>query len=226
VFVGSQTGFNHHARYVLPALPLLLIGTGKLGRCFQRGPRLAAALVAVLVLCSAVNSLLVWPHSLSYFNEAAGGPAAGADHLLDSNGDWGQDLLVLKRWLDAHPEEGPVYLAYYGTVDPRLVGIDFAPPPAPAAAADPPPGLYAVSVNLLRGLPFDIPDGRGGTVKARRGGFAWLRGLRPVARVGYSLLVYRFPPDVPDRRNRPEEDLPVRQPSRHPEGRGIMRLLP
>ena len=114
---------------------------------------------------------------------------------------------------EAHPEEGPLYLAYYGTVDPRLAGIDFAPPPqGPPGEVDPPPGLYAVSVNLVYGLPFDIPDGRGGTVKARRGAYTWLSACRPAARAGYSLLLFRIPPADPDPARRREKDLPPTAP--------------
>jgi hypothetical protein len=63
------------------------------------------------LLWSIASSLGVYPHSLSYFNELVGGPANGHAHLLDSNIDWGQDLLLLKEWLDAHPEASPLGLA-------------------------------------------------------------------------------------------------------------------
>ena len=36
----------------------------------------------------------------------------GPAHLLDSNIDWGQDLLYLKDWLDKHPQARPLGLAY------------------------------------------------------------------------------------------------------------------
>ena len=35
------------------------------------------------------SSLAIYPHSLSYFNELAGGPTKGHYHLIDSNIDWG-----------------------------------------------------------------------------------------------------------------------------------------
>jgi hypothetical protein len=44
------------------------------------------------------SSLWIYPHSLSYFNEAIGGPCNGPDHLLGSNLDWGQDL----KYVDAY----------------------------------------------------------------------------------------------------------------------------
>jgi hypothetical protein len=61
-FVSSQDGFNHHMRYVLPLFPFLAVATSKRA-CFLRPGRWSAA-----------SSLAVFPHSMSYFNEAAGGP--------------------------------------------------------------------------------------------------------------------------------------------------------
>ena len=65
---------------------------------------------AALLAWSVTSSLWVYPHSLSYFNELVGGPKNGYWHLVSSNIEWGQDLLYLKRWLDAHPEAVPVGL--------------------------------------------------------------------------------------------------------------------
>src|SRR5439155_22186730 len=84
--------------------------------------RRALALLQLLLLlllplaASIASSLAVFPHSLSYFNELAGGPENGPAHLLDANIDWGQDLLELKRWSDAHPAARPFHLAYFRPV--------------------------------------------------------------------------------------------------------------
>ena len=60
-------------------------------------------ILTVLCLLATVSSTLaVYPHELAYFNEAAGGPENGYRHLLGSNLDWGQDLVLLKRWLLRH----------------------------------------------------------------------------------------------------------------------------
>ena len=55
-----------------------------------------------------------------HFNELVGGPKGGPNHLVDSNVDWGVDLLFLKKWLDEHPEASPLGLAYFGMFDPRV----------------------------------------------------------------------------------------------------------
>jgi hypothetical protein len=195
--VSSQTGFNHHMRYVLPAFPLVLVSTCKLARYLGRERRKAGALVAALVLWFLGSGLAVHPHSLSYFNEAAGGPDRGAEYLVDSNIDWGQDLLFLKKWLDEHPEARPLGLAYYNLVDPRLVGIAFQLPPR-ADDPDyvrrwrPSPGYYAVDVNFVRGGTFFVFDGEGRLGKVAVHDYEYFRFFRPIAKAGYSIFIYHI----------------------------------
>src|SRR5579875_749853 len=171
ILVSSQTGFNHHLRYVLPMFPFVFVWASKVAQPRICPIRYAPVLVLSAVLWSTTSSLWIYPHSLSYFNELAGGPTNGHAHLVDSNIDWGQDLLYLKRWLDEHPEARPLGLAYFGYFDPRVAGIDFSlPPKGPVATSPvelteclgPRPGWYAISVTLLRGYRYTIYDGRGG----------------------------------------------------------------
>jgi len=76
ISVSSQTGFSTHPRYVIPALPFLLVWASKVARAFEMRPftrkRLAvAAMVVGALLWAVASSLAVYPHSLSYFNELA-----------------------------------------------------------------------------------------------------------------------------------------------------------
>jgi 4-amino-4-deoxy-L-arabinose transferase-like glycosyltransferase len=112
VLVSSQTGFSCHMRYVLPLFPFLIVATGKVAFFLQPGQWTRALAIATLLSWGIGSSLAVYPHSLSYFNDAAGGPDNGGAYLLDSNLDWGQDLLFLKRWVADHPEAQPLGLAY------------------------------------------------------------------------------------------------------------------
>lgn len=50
------------------------------------------------------SSLWLYPHSLSYFNESIGGPLNGAEHLLGSNVDWGQDVSYVHAWFRGNVE--------------------------------------------------------------------------------------------------------------------------
>lgn len=209
-FVSSQTGFNHHLRYVLPALPFVFVWSGRALLISTRFGRCWMLAVAVAAVAAAISSLAVYPHSLSYFDEVAGGPQRGSEHLVDSNIDWGQDLLHLRDWLEARPDARPLGLAYYGPVDPRHAGIDYRlPPRGPLTGAEllpprcdglgPRPGWYAVSVNLLRGVHFPVSDGAGGEENVDGPWYAYFQRCRPVALVGYSIFVYHLDEEECDR---------------------------
>jgi hypothetical protein len=150
-----------------------------------------------------VSSLQVYPCSLSYFNELAVGPANGHRHLVDSNIDWGQDALRLKEWLDDHPEARPLRLAYFNTVDPRIIGLEFSlaePGPNGVFTRDPDytrhlgpqPGYVAISVNFLEGMPGRAPDGRGNWHVVAPHTYAYLRNFQSIARAGYSIYIYHI----------------------------------
>jgi hypothetical protein len=203
VLVSAQTGFNHHMRYVLPIFPFAIIMMGKL-ECFLSPVRwnLALPLIGLLVW-STISSLHVHPHYLSYFNEAVRGPDNGQNHLVDSNIDWGQDLLYLRDWLFEHPEARPLGLAYYNLIDPQLVGIQFALPPhdPPGISPDrsdyllrfgPHPGYFAVSVNYVRGSrSIPPPDGKGGKAWPSPS-YAYFLRFDPIAKAGYSIFIYHI----------------------------------
>lgn len=201
--VSSQTGFNHHMRYVLPIFPFVMVSTGKLAYFVRASCWPAALAILALLGWAAGSCLAVYPHTLSYFNELAGGPENGHSHLLDSNIDWGQDLLALKDWLNRHPECRPLQLAYFGLVDPRILGIEFTlPSPGPRASQSvdhvagtrvgPRPGWYAVSINFVYGFAFGAPDGNGSFHHNSLHVFEYFQSFTPVARAGYSILIYRI----------------------------------
>ncbi len=175
VLVSSQTGFNHHLRYVLPIFPFAFIWISKVAQVFEFGHRKLAAVVVLAMAWSVGSSLWVYPHSLSYFNELAGGPKNGHAHLLNSNIDWGQDLLYLKRWLQKHPEAKPLHLAFSGSYDASIAGIEYTLPPT-----EPQPGWHALSVNEIR---------------SRSKQYEHFLKFEPVAMAGYSIYIYHITPE-------------------------------
>ncbi|MCA8998384.1 MAG: glycosyltransferase family 39 protein [Planctomycetaceae bacterium] len=124
--VSSQTGFNHHLRYVLPAFPFLFIFAGRVvprGHSIA-GPRFPGQIAPLCVLATVISSLLVFPHSQSYFNEPSGGSLNGWRHLDFSNIDWGQDLILAREWVDEHPEAAPLFVQSSGLVPAKVFGIE------------------------------------------------------------------------------------------------------
>jgi hypothetical protein len=176
----------------------------------RKSIRAARVFVGACLAAAIGSSLLVWPHSLSYFNELVGGPRNGHRHLLDANIDWGQDLLHLRRWLSAHPEAGQLRLAYFGWIDPRLAGIESSPVPGllfndkgEATAGNTEqvvPGWYVVSVNHVMGYRHSDNN---------RPEFTWLREFEPVDGVGYSLWIFQLS-DIDIAAFRARHGLPVR----------------
>ncbi len=201
ILVSSQTLWTVHLRYILPIFPFLFVWTSHVARSFCLGHRTIALSAAFSMLWVAASSLSAYPHSLSYFNELVGGPSHGHEHLNNSNCDWGQDLLYLKEWLEAHPEAKMPGLAYYGAVDPSLAGIEYLPaPPNPAptnwnpeiSKEGPMPGWYVVSTNYLHGHRFTMPAGNGQWIYLDKPSYCYFLDFAPVARIGYSLFVYHL----------------------------------
>ncbi len=200
VMVSSQSNMNRYLRYLLPAFPFAFIWISSV---LQHVNYRRVIAVGCLLLWFIASSLRVYPHSMSYFNELAGGPENGHFHLVDANIDWGQDLLFLRRWLDHHPEARPFYLAYYGTLDPEKFGVTYGLPPfGPEVeigptyydpnSTGPLPGWYAISVNFLRGHRDPVPTGDGQRIKVEDSYFAYFLHFRPVAMAGYSIYIYHL----------------------------------
>ena len=181
-------------------------------------PRQVKAPVCAAATWLLASSLFVYPHSLSYFNEAIGGPRNGFEHLHNSNIDWGQDLLFLKRWLDKHPEAPLDGFAYsLELIQPSVVGVDIPPPPfdiryrssnkADESKAGPLPGRYAVSVNYLHD---------------RHHRFNYFSRLTPFRYIGYSIVIYEI---TPAQANRLRDELEMRKLPRETTANNASRKL-
>jgi 4-amino-4-deoxy-L-arabinose transferase-like glycosyltransferase len=201
--VSSQTGFNHHVRYVLPALPYVFISVSRIASVFPRRCWWTARLTLIAWSAFLVGSVSVYPHSMSYFSELIGGPRRGPEHLVDSNIDWGQDLMYLHGWQQSHRDSSPLGLAYFGEMRPEVAGIRYQLPPcADAQVAGAPslcpkslqPGWYAVSVSLLRGIQYQIHAGGGKKYWTSNNCFTYFQRLRPTAMAGYSIYIYCVTP--------------------------------
>jgi hypothetical protein len=182
-------------RYILPVLPFAQVYAGKIAAGswpFARA-RWGRALVAVLAGWYAFGSLCIAPHYLATFNELAGGPDGGWRYLVDSNLDWGQDAILLARYLEERGVDR-VKLAWFGESRPAYYGVSYDPLPAwPPSAEEmaartfspvaPAPGLYAISATNLQGVLLDDHDT-----------YAWFRRREPAHKVGYSVFIYEVPP--------------------------------
>jgi len=168
-------------RYVLPVIPFLCLAGGaacswlarlaRLARPQGRARRAGVAIVVILLTWHAGEGLAIHPYHLAYFNQLAGGPDRGYLHLVDSNLDWGQDLVGLGRFMR---ENGMarINLFYFGTADPAEYGIQRSPLE---------PGYYAVSATHLMGV--YLPD---------HDMLSAFRAMVPVAIIGHSIFIYHL----------------------------------
>ena len=186
----SLNKVNLGLRLILPIYPLLFVGLGRLATLeLVRKPAMKIAL-AVLGLWYFWGAMGIHPGYISYFNEFAG-PSNGYKYLSDSNVDWGQDLPRLGVYMRENGVKG-IHLAYFGYAPPSYYGIRFQFLPTGDKGRDSllqmdsgdfrnleRPRLLAISVTLLKGVPF-----------GDHSLYSWLEEREPVGRVGHSILVY------------------------------------
>jgi hypothetical protein len=153
----------------------------------------------VLVLWSTLSSLCCFPHSISYFNEFAGGPTGGPNHLLNSNIDWGQDLLFLEKWIQQQGNKNlRVFLAFDGGYSPFDLDIQAVKPwpfreqEVPLAEFTVEEGVYAIGVNLLHEYPSYVLDESSTSYQIDRTPLRHLRRMKPIAHVGYSIRIFSW----------------------------------
>jgi len=165
-------------RYILPAIPFIYLLIARNFSSSIPKPAYVVPAAVILVAWHAVSSLLAAPYNLAYFNVFAGGPDRGSRYFLESNYDWGQNLIALKNYVKME-EPGKIYVYNYGLVPPQAYGVD-----AEWLPCRPDKGTIAISPNYVYGInPFeDRPEDC----------FENLRGREPDARVGHSLFIYHL----------------------------------
>ncbi|HEV3137410.1 MAG TPA: glycosyltransferase family 39 protein [Pirellulales bacterium] len=183
----SFTGHkNIGVRYLLFLIPIAAVWSGRLAASTAwnspRHARALAAAVTVSLAGLAAIAVATWPYYLAYFNAASGGPGRGHEYLLDSNIDWGQDLIALRDYMQREGIES-VDLAYFGRVDPAIYGIGYRP------LIDKVSGRYVViSTNFLFGRMYFV--GGSGFWPSNRDHYAIFRRLKPKAVLGHNLYVF------------------------------------
>src|SRR5439155_1420464 len=119
---------NAGVRYVFPLLPLGCVWVGGLLRRAPRAPASAAHVRVALawLVLAGIEAGACAPWYLTFFNWPSGGPGGGYRLVNDSNVDWGQGLIALRDEMRRRGIER-IHLAYHGTTDPAIYGIDYVP---------------------------------------------------------------------------------------------------
>ncbi len=177
-------------RYVMPIIPLAILFASSAARDWHHAGT-ARKYFVIIAAGLSLAALRYHPHHLSYFNELAGGPEHGREHLVDSNLDWGQDLHALRDYLRDHPSPEPLQLAYFGSASLKLLGIEYEFPASPQLQ----PGRYAISANYIAGRPHMLRDIDGRERMVALDEFAPFRFFIPKAMMGYSIAYYEISPE-------------------------------
>jgi hypothetical protein len=122
--VAMSSGINYGVRHILPIYPFLIILVSFAAWNLGMRHRALAAVVGFLMIFHAASSVRAFPNYIPYANEFWGGPAKTHEILADSNVDWGQGLLAMKRYIGEHHIQN-CWFAYFGQliVDVSYYGI-------------------------------------------------------------------------------------------------------
>lgn len=122
--VAMNFNMNIGMRHILPIYPFLYVliaGGASVLLAMNRRWRYAIVLLLVWQVFEAIH---VFPAYMAYANEAWGGPSATHKYLSDSNVDWGQQLIAVKRYL-VERNIDQCWFVYFpeGAVNPAPYGI-------------------------------------------------------------------------------------------------------
>ena len=181
----SMFADNIGVRYLIPCFPFLYIFTGRVVQGLRSAPHAYKLLFCALLSWNVSEYAAITPDHLSYFNQMAGGAEHGMEWLSDSNVDWGQGLIQLRRFLEEQKITDYAYF-YFGTGDPeyygirgrRIEGFDFVIRPTR--------GVVIMSSHLVTRAR-DVLDRVFGN-----GPLNWLRHQAPVHIVGHAYYVYEI----------------------------------
>lgn len=170
------SSINIGIRHLLPIYPPLCIAAAYAVITIWQRSRDAFGRAALMALLGwlFIGTAAAHPDYLAWFNEAAG--EHPEEIVVDSNLDWGQDVLRLARVV-GQSDINHLWVLYNGNADlaRHKLPADGLIPFTPVH------GWVAVSETALK-----LGD------QARYGGYRWLDAYRPVRRVGKSIRLYHI----------------------------------
>lgn len=141
-----------------------------------------------LLFWLAVSVIASYPNFMTYYNELAGGERNGYNIAVDSNYDWGQDLIRLRDYAEKNNVE-KIAVDYFGGGQVKYYFGKKGENWWSARGVPPEGGWFAVSATIRQGS-FGKPAA--GFVRKPEDSYLWLRPYEPAARVG-SMFVYKLP---------------------------------
>jgi len=144
-------------------------------------------IVIILLLWLIFDTIIIYPHFMSYYNEFIGGAANGYKIAVDSNYDWGQDLKRLTDFVEKNKIE-KIAVDYFGGGNPGYyLGRKFQPWQSLKGPAS---GWFAISATFRQGA-FGSPVS--GFIRRPEDSYEWLKEYEPTAQAGHSIFIYKLP---------------------------------
>jgi len=142
-------------------------------------------LIILLFMWAILTVIFVYPSFLAYFNEIAGGPNNGYKYVVDSNLDWGQDILRLSDYIKINNIK-EIKMDYFSGAPAEYyiknVKIEFYNREVPQI------GWLAVSATILQGA----CKGDKIPCSYNERAYTWLDSYKPITKIGYSIFVYKI----------------------------------
>lgn len=206
-YISITGNLNIGFRHLFPILPFLYMLIGKvLADVYKRHAKepvthqMIAIIIGLFMFSVVAIPIMSYPSYLSYFNAIAGGHTKGYLYVTDSNYDWGQDLIHLKRFVENHnrcktgsaPVSSDCSLNRYPVID--QIRVDYFGGSNPAyylgskhigwwADRTPEAGWYAISS-------FFYQESLYKTHAPGERSYTWLKEKTPLARAGDSFFIY------------------------------------
>ncbi len=196
-----RSDLNIGVRHLLPTYPFaILLVSGQIARLGSRlhatgyNKKLASyyLLITALLGWYVYENIKTFPYYLTYFNQVVGGPSGAYKYVVDSNLDWGQDLIRFSDWVKQN-NIPKIEFDYFGWADASYylhdryiwtssVKYKDAQDFKSRNQSD---GWLAVSATFLMSSqgPADMPN---------KINYLWLNSYQPVTVIGNSIFVYRI----------------------------------
>lgn len=196
-----RSTLNIGVRHLLPTYGFtILLVSGQISRIVGSGyaeavskaKKLLLVVIVFLIGWYVYESVRVYPFYLTYFNQTVGGPTGGYRYVVDSNLDWGQDLVRFSNWVKEN-KISKIEFDYFGWADPyyylgqtyERLSADKYKNARDFMSRNQTNGWLAVSATFLQGSqgPYDMPNPIN---------YLWLNSYKPVKVIGNSIFVYRI----------------------------------
>ena len=180
-----NSNLNIGVRHILPTIPFIYALLARQLSNWIRNYKIRKIFIVILMIWAAFSTISVWPSFLSYFNEIAGGPNGGYKWVVDSNLDWGQDILRLARFVEKNNIK-EIKMDYFSGA-PAEYYIKTAKIESYNREI-PQKGWLAVSATIFQGA----CKGDKVPCSYSERAYTWLDQYKPVAKIGYSIFVYKL----------------------------------